>query len=276
MNTHTQTANRTYKVEYLHKPGATLDNDALLALVSELRDVAADCFERLPDYQCISGRRETLARNAIAVARRKNGQIAGFCSALLLDVEGVGEVLHLGLTCVAKADRGAGLTHQLAEKVLREYLLRRPFERVWFSNVACVLSSLGNVALHFDDVHPSPFFASRPTPKHVAIADAVDRSYRRDIYIDPNAALDRSAFVFRGSNQPGNMFHKSEDDARYHHREAALNDFYANLMNWNHGDEVLQVGHISLRRLLKHGVRQAVVARKPRRRLVRYKRSIAA
>ena len=270
-NTH-----RTYDLTYLHKPGQHLSADQLRELVLELREVAADCFDVLPDYQCISGRREVLARNAIAIARAPDGRPAGFCSALLLDVPGVGEVLHLGLTCVSTRDRGAGLTHLLTEKVLVEYLLRRPFDRVWFSNVACVLSSLGNVALHFDAVHPSPFHTRRPTPFHLRIAETIDAHHRQDIYIDADAKLDKVDFVFRGSNQPGNMFHKAEDDARYHHREAALNDFYANLMRWEAGDEILQIGHISLRRLLKHGARQVLLARKPRRRLRRYKRGLRA
>jgi hypothetical protein len=263
---------KNYTVEYLHRPGQSLDEDQLSELVQELRTVASDCFDAMPDYQCISGRRETLARNAIAIARRPDGTVAGFCSALLLDIAGVGEVLHLGLTCVAVADRGARLTHVLAEKVLVEYLLRRPFDRVWFSNVACVLSSLGNVALHFDEVHPSPFTKNPPTPKHREIARAIDLNHRGDIYIDRAAVLDPDTFVFRGSNQPGNMFHKAEEDDRFHHREAILNDFYASKMRWEHGDEIVQVGHISLRRVLKHGLRQAVMARKERRRLRKFKR----
>lgn len=264
-----------YTVDYLHKPGTQMSDTELSELVAELRTVAADCFTELPDYQCISGRRDTLARNAIAVARRPDGTVAGFCSALLLDVDGVGEVLHLGLTCVARADRGARLTHLLTSKVLMEYLLRRPLDRVWISNVACVLSSLGNVALHFDDVFPSPFFDGPPSDKHLAIARAIAERYRRDIYITANAELDEDRFVFRGSNTPGNAFCKQEDDARFHHREAVLNDFYAENMGWERGDEVVQVGHVSLRRLVGYGARQAFMPKRRRRRLRKVLRAAA-
>ena len=269
-------SHHNYRVEYLHRPGLTMDEAALTALVADLRTVAADCFDELPDYQCISGRRDVLARNAIAVARRENGQIAGFCSALLLPIPDVGEVLHLGLTCVRLDDRGARLTHALTAKVLLEYLLRRPFERVWVSNVACVLSSLGNVALHFDDVYPSPFYAGAPSGRHLAIARTISARHRRDIYIDADADFDERRFVMRGSNQPGNVFHKAEADSRYHHREPALNGYYADLMRWERGDEILQVGHVSLRRLLQYGARQAVMAKRPRRRLRTYKQPLAA
>ncbi len=270
------TKKHTYRIDYLHRPGLLLDDAQLSRLVVDLRGVAADCFNPLPDYQCISGRREVLSRNAIAIARRPDGRAAGFCSALLIDVEGVGEVLHLGLTCVSLDDRGAGLTHLLTTKLLTQYLLRRPFERVWFSNVACVLSSLGNVALHFDDVFPSPFYRGVPSAKHAAIAATIDRKHRADIYIDADAQLDNATFVFRGSNVPGNVFHKEREDGRYHHREDALNAFYGGIMRWEAGDEVLQIGHISLRRLLKHGLRTAVIPRKPRRRLVAFKKAARA
>ncbi len=249
------------------RPGVHLSPAALSRLVSELQDVAATCFDTLPDYQCISGRPEVLARNVIAVARRPDGTAAGFCSALLLPVDGVGDVLHLGLTCVRPDDRGGGLTHKLTSHMLLGYLTReRPLERVWVSNVACVLSSLGNVALHFDDVHPAPWTPG-PSRTHRRIGAAISAHHRGDIYIRDDADFDPQGFVFRGSNAPGNMFCKAEDDARFHHRERALNDWYAERIDFAAGDEFLQVGHVSLRRLLTYGARRAVLPTRPRRRL---------
>ena len=256
-----------YDIELHVRPANELGRARLAALVTDLRAVAATCFETLPNYQCISGRDDVLARNVIAVARREDGIAAGFCSALLIPVDGVGDVLHLGLTCVRPDDRGAGLTHELTSKVLLGYLSQhRPFERVWVSNVACVLSSLGNVAVHFDDVYPAPWTAG-PSVTHSRIAATISAHHRDDIYIRGDAAFDTNAFVFRGSNQPGNMFCKTEDDARFHHREQALNSYYADRMNFAAGDEVLQIGHVSLRRLLGYGVRRAVLPRRRRRRV---------
>lgn len=259
------------RVAFLFRPGRTMSDAALAELVGHLRGVAAQCLDEMPEYQCLSGDREVLSRNVIAVAWHTDAlgerHCAGFCSALLLDVPEVGEVLHLGLTCVAPAHRGARLTHQLTSTVLTRYLMRRPFDRVWATNVACVLSSLGNVALHFDAVHPSPFTPGAPSPTHLRIAKAVLDHHRADIHISPQATFDPVRFVLRGSNEVGNMFCKREEDTRYHHRERLLNRFYQGLMDFEAGDEVLQVGHVSLWSLTQYAARQMLLPGTRRRRL---------
>lgn len=251
-----------YRIEFLYRPGRYLDDARLGRLVGHLRAVADDALDDAPRYQCLSGERAILAQNVIAVAWTRGAaatddwRCAGFCSALLLDMDEVGEVLHLGLTCVTQADRGARLTHKLTSTVLIRTLLRRPLDRVWVSNVACVLSSLGNVALHFDDVHPSPFFSRPPSWRHRRIAGQIASRHRAEICISPDAVFDAEHFVMRGSNATDSVFLKGESDVRYHHREAVLNQFYQGLLRFEDGDEVIQVGHASLWGMVQYGARQ--------------------
>lgn len=240
------------KYEYLPRPGCHLSDVQLGHLVDELREVASLCFDELPYYQALTGRRQDLMNSVLTVARRADGTMAGFCAALILDVDGVGQVIHLGLTCVRPGQRGGGLTHQLMSRLLTQYLLRnRLWGRLWISNVACVLSSLGNVARHFENVFPSPEGPRRPWPQHMRIAEAIDRYYRDVIYIRPDARFDDRNFVFRGSVKD-TMFVKRGDDARYFHRDEALNRFYAERMDFSEGDEVLQVGYVSLLTAFKY------------------------
>jgi hypothetical protein len=235
-----------YDIRYLHRPGRKLDDRRLQALVSELRHVAMSCFEDVPAYQCLTGDRAELAQNVLTCAYRPDGTMAGFCSAVILPVPGVGVVLHLGLTCVHPSDRGTGLTHKLTSALTLQYLLRRsPFGRHWITNCACVLSSLGNVALHFEQVYPSPFVGSGPSESHRRIAEEVDRHHRARMFVAPEVPFDREKFVFRGSVR-NTVFQKSSDDARFHHRDPRLNDFYRQYMNINDGDEALQVGWVNL------------------------------
>jgi hypothetical protein len=181
----------------------------------------------------------------------------GFCSALLLDVEGVGPVLHLGLTCVGPGERGAGLTHVLTSRLVFQYLLtRQPLERLWVSNVACVLSSLGNVARHFDDVFPSPEGPVAPGPKHTRIAQAIDRRYRKQIAINDDAVFDAGTFVMRGSVR-ASPFQKDAGDPRFQHRDRILNEYYGQLMRFEEGDEVVQVGHLSILSGVKYLLRRS-------------------
>jgi hypothetical protein len=235
-----------YRYQVLHFPGRWMDDPARQALAAELRATAATCFEQLPDYQCLRGTREELSDKVIAVGRRADGTMAGFCSTVLLDVPDVGPVLHLGLTCVRPDARGGGLTHKLNGRAVIGYLLRRrPLGRLWITNCACVLSSLGNVALNFDDVYPSPFFRGRPTEAQRRIAAELDRRCRDKLYVRPEAVLDGEAFVFRGSVR-STVFQKSAEQKAFHHRMGDLNAFYRELLDFEQGDEVLQVGSVNL------------------------------
>lgn len=245
----------SYRIHYLYRPGRRLTEARLNALVAELREVAATCFEEIPDYQCLRGTREELSDKVITTARCADGTLAGFCSAVLLPAGKLGSVLHLGLTCVRPDDRSAGLTHRLMSKAMIGYLLRRkPLSRVWVSNVACVLSSLGNVALHFDDVYPSPHAGQGPSLSHLRIADAIDRYYRDKIHIDRAAQFDPDHFVFRRSVRQ-TVFQKEATDRRYRHRQEDLNRYYEGIMQFEEGDEVVQVGHYSLLTGLRYWLR---------------------
>ncbi len=251
---------RDISIVFHHRPGRRMRPAARRALVDELRAVGRACFPALPDYQCFRGD-AALDDKVITVARDRSGRMLGFCSAILLDVPRVPAVLHLGLTCVHPDARGRRLTHRLTGRLAMQYLFtRRPHGRVWITNVACVLSSIGNVALGFDDVYPSPFVA-RPTETHRRIARAIDARYRDAIHIAPDAPLDPERFVFRGSVQ-GTVFHKRADDRRYHHRADTLNAWYRDLLDIDAGDEVVQVGHYSLATLRRY-VRSGFGRRRP-------------
>lgn len=244
---------RRLRIETLERPGRWMTDERLGALVASMREVAAACFVAIPEYQCLTGRRDDLDDKVITLARdARSGRVLGFCSAIVLSAEGVGSFLHLGLTCVDPSARGEGLTHRLTSRLVLSYFLRHHLlGRLWVTNVACVLSSLGNVALFFDEVHPSPFATTPPTPSHFAIARAIDARHRDAIYILPDATLDAPSFVFRGSVR-GTVFQKEGSDARYWHRNVDVNRYYRELLRFDDGDEAVQVGYVTLRTLARY------------------------
>jgi hypothetical protein len=250
--TTTRESRRPYRIEFLYRPGRNWSDRRLAGLVRELRDTAATCFDELPNYQVMTGTREELSDKVLAVAWRKDGRMAGFCATVVLPVADVGKVLHLGLTCVRPEDRGNGLTHMLTRKAVAGYLMRRkPVGRLWVSNCAAVLSSLGNVALHFDHVFPAPGEKSRPTLTHQRIAAAISLHYRHKMFVPASSRFDPETFVFKGSIQ-NTVFAKEGGDQQFHHRLDDLNAFYLNLLDFDAGDEVLQIGCASTIGAMKH------------------------
>ncbi|MCB9663116.1 MAG: hypothetical protein H6732_03315 [Alphaproteobacteria bacterium] len=244
------------RITYLYRPGRTLPLARRDRLVAELREVAETCFDELPRYQVIAGDPEALDHAVLTVARDADGRVLGFCAARLLPVEGVGEVFHLGLTCVHPDARGTGLTHQLLSQVIGRYLLlHRPLRGAWFSNAASVLSSLGNVALHFEDVHPSPFRQVPPSSTHLRIARAIAAHHRARLHLRPDTPFCDRRFVFTRGNL-GTPFAKARDEAAYHHRDPALTRWYGELADLDAGDAVVQVGRVSLGGFGRHVARR--------------------
>ena len=243
---------KKHKVQFLYRPGHYMSEEKARELVKKLRDTASTCFNEVPEYQVMKGGKEELADKVLTVAWNTDGTIAGFCSTLELDVKGVGKVLHLGLTCVRPEARSGGLTMILTKKAVLGYVLRnRLVGKLWVTNCAAVLSSLGSVSLNFEGVYPSPFDKPVPTKKHRLIAEAIDRYYRDKIYINDYARFDNNAFVFRKSVKD-TVFQKSAHDSRYHHRMDQINRYYGSLMNFDDGDEVLQVGFVTSLTALVH------------------------
>ncbi len=248
-----------YQYEQLMFPGKTLSPDSLNLLVLELREVAASCFNQVPNYQALSGNQAELDKAVICLARDEYGRLMGFCSALLLPVEGQGNVLHLGLTCVHPDSRGQNLTHHLTSKLLLNFIIKKSlFKETWISNCACVLSSLGNVAMYFENLYPSPYGVKVPSIRHLKIARAIDKNYRASIAIKDSATFNVSRFVFEGS-VGGTVFEKDSNDGRFHHRDSALTEYYQDLLSFERGDEALQIGKVSILTFPKYLMRKASV-----------------
>lgn len=227
-------------------PGKTFSDERLSRLTAELRAVAAVCFDECPDYQALTGKREELSRAIITTARNKEGKLMGFVSALMLEDEYEENFLHLGLTCARPEARGKKLTHKLTSKTLLKVLMRRsPFSSLWISNCACVLSSLGNVALYFEELSPSPYGPREPSFRHLRIARSISKNYRGPIAISENARLNEEKLVFEGS-VPGTIFAKDPSDSRFYHRSAAITDYYLKLLDFERGDEAIQIGRVSI------------------------------
>lgn len=248
--------------EVIFYPGKTLSLQQQAELVTELRDVAASCFVETPQYQALSGEQSELEKAVICLGRDENGRLLGFCSALSLPVDHHNNVLHLGLTCVHPDARGTNMTHHLTSKLMLKYLLKESlFGETWITNCACVLSSLGNVAMYFENLYPSPYGVKQPSQKHLDIAKSVDAYHRESIAINSAAVFDAERFVFKGSVD-GTVFEKDSNDQRFHHRDESLTVFYQNLLNFDQGDEALQIGKVSLLTFPKYLVRKAVARMK--------------
>jgi hypothetical protein len=244
------------KFETYDCPGKWKEHGKLKALHTELKNLAKRCLDEIPNYQCLRDDLRDMDRLIIVIARNRDGRAIGFTSSYLLQMQEE-TILHLGLTCVCPTARGLKLTHKLSSKVVQTFLWNYSLTKSsWVSNVACVLSSLGNVANYFDQVYPSPF-VKRPSKMHQEIAQYIDQNYRSELFIRPEATFNAENFVFEESVL-GNMFQKENGDKRYHHRNNMLNQYFRNLINFERGDEVLQLAKVSWMTFPKYALKKMI------------------
>ncbi len=232
----------TYK--FHNSANRRLSDKSFQALRGDMEEVALECLGEVPNYQIFSDNQSQDVENMVVIAH--DGKVPiGFVSSLIFHIGGR-KILHLGLTCVKSQYRGRKVSQKLVAKLLTGYLLRNAlFKKVWISNLACVLSSLGNVAKYFDEVYPSPRYQVCPSLQHYILVQEISKNFRAEMYIPESAKFDDDKNIFKNS-VTGNIFEKSEGDLQFYHRESLYNIFYKKLINFNTGDEVLQIGTMSL------------------------------
>jgi len=257
-----------YTTECYARPGLSWSIEKQRGFVAELREVAMQSFgftheSQLPAYQCLVWPDEAppgggLEDKVIAVARecvpsssQHPGKLLAFNSAVLLPIPGLSSpALHHGLTCILPSARSYGLTKIFTGHVCMQAFLRFVVprgEKLWITSVTCVISSLGSVAVGFRNVWPSPECPHSPPSKthaHIANSIAGSPSLRAAMYIPPDRVYDADKSIFQGSVKC-TVFAKERNDVRYHHRRGDVQKFYDSRLDFERGDEVLQVWNIS-------------------------------
>ena len=266
-------SNIGYTIQCYICPGRSWSLEKQREFVTELREVVMESFgftdpSQLPAYQCLVWPDETpegasLDNKVIAVARectqfpsKGPGKMLGFNSAVLLPIPGISSpVLHLGLTCIIPSARSYGLTKSFTTRIITLTFLRLTAlhsQKLWITSLACVVSSLGNVAREFDNVWPSPAHPNGPPSEmhaHIAAYIAQSPKLREEMYIPSGCIYDTNKSVFQGSAK-GTVFRKARNDERYHHRSSEMNTFYDSRIDWERCDEVLQIWNLSCTNVL--------------------------
>lgn len=140
------------------------------------------------------------------------------------------------------------------QKAITSYIIQKAiyFDKLLITNCAAVLSSLVNVALHFEQVYPSPRAVTH-TKQHKVIAETINQLYRKKLYIGDDSHFDITNHIFRGSVKE-TVFQKDINDTSYYHRNIEYNNYYKNIMNFSNGDEILQVGYASIPAAIRHAI----------------------
>lgn len=238
-----------YVVRIVERPGLWMEAAALGALSDQLRSIAARTLDAGSlTYGVFSGDKSRMGAVIITLVCRRDGTPVAFNALAVMTLEGTPhpvEVLHLGLVMVDPDERSKNLSWVLYGLTCFLIFFRRQFRPVWISNVTQVPAVVGMVSQMFSDVWPGPD-QGRRTLNHLLMARRIMDTQRHVFGVGEAAGFDEEQFVITDAYTGGSDDLKKNWDTAPKHRDERYNTFCANALDYERGDDVLQLGRMDL------------------------------
>jgi hypothetical protein len=233
----------------IERPGLWMQADALAAVVADLQHVVRAAIPAGElDYGAASGDKERLDNSIITIVYDADGKPAGFNALAVLPCELRGnpvEVLHLGLSIIDPASRARGLAGVLYGLSVFLVSARRRLRPLWISNVTQVPAVFGMVAANFCEVFPNGKAKARQRYDHLHLAREIMAKHRHVFGVADDATFDESRGIIRNAYTGGSdNLKKSFEDAQKH-RVALYNEICMRDLDYERGDDFLQIGQFT-------------------------------
>ncbi|SPA36804.1 conserved hypothetical protein [Cupriavidus taiwanensis] len=253
-------AGRTVRIRVVERPGMWMEPARLDAMLAEMRGIVRRGIGKDLDYGVLSGDPQRLRRAVITLLYdRASGRAIAFNALSVMPVELRGrpvEAIHLGLVMVDPGYRTQGLSWVLYGLTCILLFFRRGLRPVWISNVTQVPSIIGKVAEVFVSAYPNPFAPSRRSFEHLSVAREIMRSHRHVFGVDRAAGFDEARFVITDAYTGGSDNLKKTFDAAPKHRDARANELCRRELDYQRGDDFLQIACLDLASARKYLLRE--------------------
>ncbi len=240
-----------FETRIVERPGLWMSQDELSSLSEDLVTVASKTLARGSlTYGVFSGDRKRMNATIVTLVRRKDtGQPVAFNALALMDIATMGEpmeVLHLGLVMVDPDQQSRGLSWVLYGLTCTLLFFRNQMRPLWVSNVTQVPAVVGMVSETFNGVFPTPHRPKQRSLMHLLLARTIMADHRHVFGVGADADFDENRFVITNAYTGGSDDLKKTFSDAPKHREAVYNDFCAEMLDYDRGDDVLQLGQIDL------------------------------
>lgn len=259
---------RNFLVEITGSPAKWMTPERLAELQRDCRTVVAACLDgRQLDYGLFDAGGEAWNTTVITLVRDATDQrpIAFNAMPLLPVRQGAEEVevLHLGLVMVDPSARSEGLSWLLYGLTCFFLFLRRRLRPLWISSVTQVPAVVGMVAETFDQVWPGQN-STTPSFAHRHFARQIMASHRHAFGVGHEAGYDEKRGVITDAYTGGSDNLKKGFGVAAKHRNARYNQFCETMLDYDRGDDVLQIGQLNfatMQRFLLRSVPRSALPR---------------
>ncbi|WP_375282015.1 hypothetical protein [Pseudooctadecabacter sp.] len=250
---------RGHVVRIMEKPGRWMSDADLAALTADLRAVAAKTLDTgTLSYGVFAGDRDRMRDTIVTLVSTKDGTPVAFNALAVMTIDtqpAPVDVLHLGLVMVDPDQRSGGLSWVLYGLTCFLLFVRNQFRPLWMSNVTQVPAVVGMVSQMFSDIWPAPD-AGRRTLTHVLIARGIMAQHRHVFGVGDDAGFDEDRFIITNAYTGGSDDLKKTWEAAPKHRDEVYNTFCADQLDYDRGDDVLQLGRMDLPAIRRYLTRE--------------------
>lgn len=261
-------ASRDFRVEIAGAPAKWMDADRLAGLQTDCRAVVAACLDgRQLEYGLFDPDGQAWHHSVITLVRdAADRRPVAFNAMPLLPVRQGAEqveVLHLGLVMVDPSARSEGLSWILYGLTCFLLFLRGRLRPLWISSVTQVPAVVGMVAETFDQVWPGQP-GTAPSFAHGHFARQIMTAHRHAFGVGKDAGYDAARGVITDAYTGGSDNLKKSYTVAAKHRDARYNAFCEATLDYDRGDDVLQIGQLNfatMRRFLLRSVPRSALPR---------------
>lgn len=265
-----------HSLRVVDRPGRKLDGPGLARLLADLRDVADRCLPSgMLRYGILSGDPERMERAVIALIYDRSGRPVGFNAMSWMEIEleaGPTRVLHAGLCMIVPGSRRGGLLGLMSAASAMVAFMTNGFRPMWVTNVTQVPAVAGLFAESVGGVYPAPSRTRPPSTEYRRVAEQLMERHRHVFGVGTDAELDVARFVIRNAYTGGSDELKKSYEHAGKHRDPRINRLCRDLLDYDRGDDLLQVGRLTLgvvaslvatfsKRILKRAIRRLRTSR---------------
>lgn len=250
-------------VRVVERPSLWMEPHDLESFVGKLRTVAA---ATLPagdlEYGVFGQDPASLKRSIVTLVTVKSDEAPVAFNALALMNVNLGhrceEVLHLGLVMVDPKLRSQGLSWVLYGLTCILMLFRNGLRPLWISNVTQVPAVVGLVGSGFAHVFPAPGnkTLNARSLMHLLLARRITKDHRHVFGVGDDAEFDEDRFVIVNAYTGGSDHLKKTYEEAQKHRDLAVNAFCEKELDYDRGDDVLQLGQIDVKTAISYLARE--------------------
>ena len=163
--------------------------------------------------------------------------------------------VHLGLVMIDPDYRSKGLLYILYGLTVVIMFCRKRLTPIWVSNVTQVPAVVGSFSEGFNNVFPNALKNSRRSFDHLSLVRQIMLNHTHVFGVGNDAEFDEKTFIIKNAYTGGsdNLLKTWNQVTKY--RNDTVNDFCQKHLNYDRGDDFIQIGKMDFFALQKYIIR---------------------